>query len=238
MRPRSIAIAIATALLLPASAAAHQGNPNFRSEITSISPADAGLEAEVLNFDDNIQLFNRGEQTVVVEGYGEEPYIRIGPDGTVEVNKRSPAYYLNSDRYGEVDVPPEADVDAPPEWEFVDGTGQYSWHDHRSHYMSREVPPQVTDESVATKIFDYEIPIEVDGRKGALAGTLTWVGSDDGGTPVAPFVGLGVLTLIGLPAAVLWRRRRDRANAASEPAPGAASEQGDEPAAAKDREAW
>ena len=54
---------------LATGAAAHQGNPNFRSQINAIDPADAGLEADVLNYDDEIQLFNKGSEDVLVFGY-------------------------------------------------------------------------------------------------------------------------------------------------------------------------
>lgn len=212
--PKAAAVAAAALLALAAPAAAHEGNPNFRSEITSITPADAGLRAEVLNYDDNVQLFNEGASSVLVRGYEDEPYLRIEPDGQVLLNRRSPAYYLNGDRFAETEVPADADPEAEPEWELVDRTGQFSWHDHRIHYMSRELPPQVTDEQQVAKIFDYSVPIEVGGREGELAGTLTWVG-EKSGFPVAPFIGIALVALIGLPAAVIWRRRRDRASAPS-----------------------
>ena len=103
MRRRLVAgVSIAFALALPASSAlAHQGNVNFRSELDGIEPPVPGLDVQVLNYDDSLQLQNETGKTVVVDGYEGEPYVRISPDGTVEVNTRSPAYYLNDDRYGE-----------------------------------------------------------------------------------------------------------------------------------------
>ena len=41
----------------------------------------------------------------MVEGYEGEPYVRIQPDGTVEINQDSPSFYLNQDRFGEAPVP-------------------------------------------------------------------------------------------------------------------------------------
>ena len=206
-RVRTLRLAVAALLLVPASALAHEGNPNFRSEVTAVEPEIPGVTVQVLNFDDSLQLDNRGDETIVVEGYEGEPYVRIRPDGTVEVNVRSPSHYLNDDRYAETDVPKHADSGAPPEWEVVDESGQYAWHDHRIHYMSRGVPPQVTDESKRTHVFDWEVPLRVGNRPAAVRGELIWVGVDEG-APVLPFVLLGALAVIGGGAAVWTARRR------------------------------
>ncbi|MGH2991366.1 MAG: hypothetical protein ACRDMA_16195 [Solirubrobacterales bacterium] len=219
MRTRAWAVMVAVAAIaLPAAPAfAHQGNPNFRSEVGGIRPAAAGVEVEVLNFDDSLRLENQGEETVVVEGYEGEPYLRIAADGTVAVNTRSPAYYLNQDRYGESAVPAHAEAKAPPEWETVDRSGQYGWHDHRIHYMGEGTPPQVADEDQRAKIFDYRVPIEVGAERAGITGTLYWVG-EDGGFPIAPFVGLVALALLG-GAAVLIRRRRSARQGVPQAAP-------------------
>ena len=93
------AAALAALCVLAAPALAHEGNPNYRSEVDAISPPVEGLDAEILNFDDRIELRNTGGETIVVEGYRGEPYLRFEPDGTVAVNQRSPATYLNEDRF-------------------------------------------------------------------------------------------------------------------------------------------
>ena len=49
--------------------------------------------------------------------------------------------------------------------------------DHRIHWMSPVVPPQVKDQEKRTKIFDWQVPIEVGSRRGAVAGELFWVAS-------------------------------------------------------------
>jgi hypothetical protein len=222
MRRPLFAVALAAfAVACAASPAlAHQGNNKYRSELDGITPAVPGLDVQVVNYDDSLQLQNETDQTVVVDGYQGEPYVRIDADGTVSLNTRSPAYFLNDDRYGNAPVPASADADAPPEWEVVDRTGQYVWHDHRIHYMSTATPSQVTDTGERTKIFDYKVPIEVGGRPAAITGTLYWVG-EAGGLPILPFVALGVLSLIGL--AMMVRRRR-RSGDASLAAPKPTSE--------------
>ncbi len=207
-RLRAVVVAGLLSASCAAPALAHQGNPNYRSEIDGIQPSIPGLDVQVLNYDDSLELQNDTGETVIVEGYEHEPYVRIDPDGQVSVNTNSPAYYLNDDRYGETDVPASADPNAEPDWEAVDSTGQYVWHDHRSHYMSTETPSQVTDENKRTKIFDYRVPIQVGDRPAEITGTLYWVG-EEGGFPIAPFIGLAALVLLA-GAAVLIRRRRSR----------------------------
>lgn len=193
------------------TAFAHQGNPDFRSEITSIDPSSLGegLDFSIQNFDDNVELVNRSGKEVMVEGYDGEPYIRISSSGVVEVNLNSPAYYLNEDRLAEVELPDRADANAAPDWKEVDSTGQFSWHDHRSHYMGLGTPSQVEDKSKTTKIFDYLIPIRVDGKRAEVHGTLTWVGQDSG-FPLVPFLVLAIVA-IGLGGFLFLRRQNESA---------------------------
>ncbi|MGD9736677.1 MAG: hypothetical protein AB7V58_13910 [Solirubrobacterales bacterium] len=206
-RARLVALLAAFALLAPAAvASAHGGNPNYRSEITSVTPPGAGVEFEVLDYDSHMQLRDRGGKEVVIYGYRDEPYARILRDGTVEVNQRSPATYLNDDRFANVTVPPIADPEAKPLWKKVDDSGTFLWHDHRMHYMSRSMPPQVTDTGKKTKIFDYQIPIAVNGTRGEIDGTLWWVGAAD--TSPLPFILAGAAIVLGGGALVFLARRR------------------------------
>lgn len=208
-------VAAILAALGPASTAnAHEGNPNYSSTVTAVSPAAAGLRAEVLNYDDSLEVRNQTGSTVVVLGYRDEPYLRIGPDGTVEVNERSPATYLNDDRFAAATVPALANPRAAPRWREVDRTGGHVWHDHRIHYMARNLPPQVDDESVRTKVFDWTVPIEVDGRPAAIEGTLFWV-PDSGGFPLAAALSLAVIVLGAL--ALVTRRRRSGSRPPAKP---------------------
>ncbi len=200
---------LALAAVIAPVSSAHQGNPNFRSEITSIGPTGLadGIALTVKNFDDGLELVNRSGKVVVVIGYDGEPYLRFSPDGVVEVNLNSPSYYLNEDRLADVEVPERADPDAVPEWSQIDDTGVGYWHDHRSHYMGDGIPVQVSDEDAVTKVFDYRIPMVIDGESANARGTLTWVGSDEG-VPLAPFVGLVLIAAAGTAFLVIRRGRR------------------------------
>jgi hypothetical protein len=208
-------VAAAAALLAGAPVAlAHEGSPNFLSQINEVTPA-AGVEVEVLNRDDRLLLRNTGKRTVLIEGYDGEPYARIERDGTVSVNTDSKAYYINAERDGEVAVPDGVDGKGEPRWKRVSKTGRFEWHDHRMHWMSESDPEAVSDESVRTKLYDWKVPIEVDGRRGVIAGTLFWTPLPSSGPPLALLVAFAAL-LIPLLVAVVVVRRRRAAGAAAE----------------------
>ncbi|HET6691050.1 MAG TPA: hypothetical protein VFG74_09310, partial [Miltoncostaeaceae bacterium] len=161
--------------------------------------------------DDAVQIRNPGHHTIVVMGYDGEPYARLLPDGRAQRNARSPATYLNEDRYADVALPAAADAEAAPEWRPFTSTGLLEWHDHRAHWMGSGTPPQVTDPAARTTVFDYRIPISVDGRPARIEGTLVWVGrGDDDGQPVAVYaaVAAGGAALIALAAVGVRRLRR------------------------------
>ncbi len=205
----SLAVALVALALTPALAHAHQGNPNFRSTITKVTPAIPGVSLDVLSLDDRLELTNHSDRTVVVGGYNDEPYVRIKPDGTVQVNRLSPSGYLNADRYAREIAPAFASATAPPQWRTIDKTGRYEWHDHRIHYMAQGVPPQVKDTKVRTKVFDWKVPLTVGTVRGAVAGNLFWQPKDDSGPPVAAIVAFGALLLGGGALVLLVRRRGD-----------------------------
>jgi hypothetical protein len=201
-----------TALIIGISASpalAHEGNPDYRSVIDRVTPKVPGVSFEVLSYDSYMQLLDQHGHEVVIDGYEGEPYARVLKDGTVQVNEHSPALYLNDTRFPTSQVPPIANPKAPPKWKTVDDSGTFLWHDHRMHYGSTATPPQVTDTSRKTKIFDYTIPLRVDGKKGAIDGTLYWVGSPKASK--LPFILAGIVIVFGGGALVLLaRRRRDR----------------------------
>ena len=197
-----------------ASPIADQGsNYNYRSNITSITPDVPGLSVQVLEFADRLLLSNHTGKTVTIYGYQGEPYARVLADGTAEQNVRSPATYLNQNFYGDVTVPPVADPTAPAKWVVVDRTGQFEWHDHRIHWMSPLLPPEVKNKSKLTLIFDWQVPIEVGTSKGAIAGELLWT-PESAKTPTAAIVLGALIVVAGLLFVLFVRRRRARAASA------------------------
>ena len=202
--------AAAAVLLLGAPAAmAHQGNPHYRSTVTSVTPGVNGLTVTVLNYDDRLELRNFSGRDVVIDDYKGKPYARLLADRTVEVNTNSEAYYLNDDRYADVQVP--KGLGSSPHWKVIDKTVRFQWHDHRMHYMSPTVPPQVTDQDRKTRIFEWKVPVTVGGRQGAIAGTLDWVPLPKSSLPVGLIWASAAALIVLLLGVFVVRRRRSTA---------------------------
>jgi hypothetical protein len=209
---RTFACVVAAAALTlgaPAAALAHQGNPNYRSVVKTVSPAPTGLSVSVLNYDDRLLLKNNSGTEVLVLDYSKRPYIRAAADGTVAVNTNSEAYYLNEDRYGESAVP--KGLASTPAWKVVSRNGRYDWHDHRMHWMGKNDPPNLKDKSVRTKIDDWTVPIQVGGAPGAISGTLTWVPKPSEPLPLGAIFAFAALLIALCVAVFLIRRRRTAA---------------------------
>ena len=219
MRRLIVAVVSALVVAAPSTALAHSGNPNYRSIVHGIVPALSGVSVSVLGYDNQLQLINRSGKDVTVLGYDGEPYARVLADGTVEQNRNSPATYLNEDRLGDTPVPAFANSKKPPSWQVLDKTGRFIWHDHRMHWMGKTTPNQVSDQHKKTKIFDYRIPISVNGKQANLTGTLFWRGTPKG-APTAAIAALVVLALAAI-GFVVWvrRRRRPEPSAAGPPGP-------------------
>jgi hypothetical protein len=211
--PLAAALAALAALVPATSAFAHAGNPNYESVVRGVTPPIPGFSVEVLSGDDRLAVANRGSSTVTIDGYNREPYLRLAPDGTVAINMRSPAYYLNKDRFSGGTVPASADPKAAPSWRVVEHSGRYEFHDHRMHWMAQNVPAQVKDRSVRTKVFDWRVPVQAGAKTGAITGQLFWRGSS-GGPPAGAFAALAALVLLGAGSVVVVRRRRAAAGTA------------------------
>jgi hypothetical protein len=144
---------------------------DYRTEIVSVTPAVPGLAVRIIGGDSFIEIDAPGLD-VRVPGYQGEPYLHFAADGTVRENRRSPARWLNTDRYSQADVPAEADPDAPPEWRIVGSGGRHAWHDHRTHWM-QETPPLGL--GPGDQILDGVIPIVVDGVGVEIAVRSVWM---------------------------------------------------------------
>jgi hypothetical protein len=204
-----LAASLAALCACPA-AVAHGGGAakGYRSAVTAVSPAVAGIDATVLDGDDRLQLTVPGDHVVVVDGYEGEPYLRFAPDGVYE-NARSPATYLNEDRYGKVELPDDVDPDATPDWRrVVPGGRPYDWHDHRIHWMSETYPPAVAaDTSVAHHVFDWKVPGTVDGAPLEIAGTLDYEPLPGQSFPRVLLIPLAALLVLGVGLVVIRHRR-------------------------------
>jgi hypothetical protein len=176
--------------------------------VRQVTPTSRGSEIQVLNRDDRLLLTNTSGKDVVIDGYKNEPYARVLADGTVELNTNSPAYYLNDDRYANVKVPSGIDGKDPPRWKEIDQAGRFEWHDHRMHWMAKSTPAQVHDQKVKTKVFDWTIPVAIDGARGRIAGTLYWTPLPGGSAPLGTIFGVTAILIVLCIGLIVVRRRR------------------------------
>lgn len=153
---------------------------NYRSEIMSITPAAPGVILRIRDLGRRLELENRTTDDVVVQGYQGEPYLRVGPAGVFE-NVRSPSLYQNKITTGSaalVQLPPEADPTAPPDWHRRGGGSTVSWRDHRVRWEGADPPAVRANPGIAQTVVPRWT---VDLRKGAdqapiaIAGRISWV---------------------------------------------------------------
>lgn len=197
-----LALAAAALVAGASPAAAHGGQgservaaTNYRTTITAITPAVEGIDVRVLEVGSRIELRNRTAEDVVVLGYRDEPFLRVGPDGVFE-NVRSPSTYANADRQGRTEIPKSADPDAEPEWRKVSDGSTARWHDHRAHWMGNEDPPAVAADRSRSQVVipGWVIPMDLDGRRIEVTGDLTWVPGPSPWPWLAGAAGLACLT--------------------------------------------
>lgn len=190
------AVAALVVLASPPAARADSAAPgNYRSEVTGLEPASDAVMVEVVGGDAFLEVTAAPGTEVEIPGYEGEPYVRIAAGGAVEVNRNSPSYWVNEDRYAQTEIPPSASTDAIPDWEVVGSGGSYGWHDHRIHWMSPE-PPPVVDRASRSPVLEWVVPIAVDGQTVSVAGTLEWLPAI---SPVPWILGAAVVA-----AAAIW----------------------------------
>ena len=210
---RVVAVALCS-LVLASPALAHPRGKGyargFQSKILSISPEVAGLEIAVVDGDDRLRVSNKSGSDLVVLGYDGEPYLRIGPEG-VHRNERSPAAYLNRDRFARVSVPLKADPGATPEWRLVSPRPAWQWHDHRIQWMGAGPPAAIrAAPRKRHSIFDWKVPGRLGDNALLITGRLDYVPPAKGGTSsavVAAVVMTGVVAVLAF-ALMLVRLRR------------------------------
>ena len=174
-----VLLGLLATLAVAGPASAHVGGEeagsDFDGRITSVSPEVPGLTVRILQFGDEFELVNETSTDVVVPGYSDEPYLRIGPDG-VWRNRNSPATWINLDRYGRTELPESASSDAEPEWEQVSTKPHYVWHDHRTHWMSETtLPPQVAAApDRGHTVSEWTVPLAHGDTRVEVTGVLTW----------------------------------------------------------------
>jgi hypothetical protein len=116
---------------------------NLHTHLRSVTPHTPGLEVKVVEAGSRLQVENRTGKELLVLGYKDEPYLRIGPEGVFQ-NKLSPATYINRTRKGQ--EPPESAKNAKvgeTDWQKISSHPLARWHDHRIHWMLPTNPTAV-----------------------------------------------------------------------------------------------
>lgn len=177
-----------------APASAHNvsgvGATNYETTLEGIAPETAGITARVVEGGSRLQLTNTNDRDVVVLGYEDEPYLRIGPDGVFE-NQRSPATYLNRDRTGSQTGPATVDAGAEPEWKKTSSGQTARWHDHRIHWMGAAVDRP--DERFVVED-RWIVPLRFSGDRLEITGQLVWVPAS---SPLPWYALAGALVALG-----------------------------------------
>jgi hypothetical protein len=211
---RAFVVTLAFALTLVPAAAAHPRAEGFargfQSKILSVRPEVAGLTVSVVDLDDRLRVANESGRELVVRFYERELYLRIGPAGVFR-NERSPASFLNRDRFARVPVPVAADPRAKPVWRRVSARPVWQWHDHRIQWMGEAPPAQVAAAPRETHvIFPWQVPARLGGRQLVVDGRLDYVPPDEDGASavvVALVAITGVAAAVGVGLVVLARNR-------------------------------
>ncbi len=160
---------------------------NFATNVRAIVPAVRGLSVRAVDLGNKLQLDNHTGHDVIVLGYGNEPYLRVGPGGAYQ-NDRSPAVYLNRTRTGNVPVPRSADPSAPPQWRRLGGASTN--------------PPEVQSDPGARHLVQrWTVTLVRDGTRIAVRGDVVWI---PGPSPWG-WVALAVALAAGLVALGLTR---------------------------------
>ncbi|MEX2324598.1 MAG: hypothetical protein WD576_02510 [Nitriliruptoraceae bacterium] len=211
-RPFARAAVVATGVVMAClagsePASADPARPtNYQSTVTAISPAADGVDVNIIGGDAYVVLQAAAGVTVEVAGYDGEPYLRFDADGTVRVNDRSPARWLNDERFGVpgTEIPASVDPEAPPQWRIVASDGKYAWHDHRIHFMSPQLPRDI-DVTIRQqqRVFEWSIPMIIDGAPVEVHGELFWLPPPPAGAVVAQ-AGAAVILVVGLIGFAGW----------------------------------
>jgi hypothetical protein len=203
-----VAAVALTAVLLAPDVGAHNATAKlgYHSTIRAVKPPMRGLKLKILYGDDQVWLDNLSGKTVIVDGYGGEPYLRFGPDG-IYVNVNSPAGYLNQDRYARSKVPKSATAKARPNWQKLAGGEVWAWHDHRIHYMN-PIPPKPIQDAPRKPhhVFNWRVPLTANGKRVFITGSLDYRPPPKKSFPVK--LAIVLATLIGVGMVGLFALRR------------------------------
>jgi hypothetical protein len=178
------------------------GPTDYQSEVVSVEPPTPTIETSIVGGDSFFELTVASGTEAFVIGYQGEDMLWFRADGTVWENRNSPSTYLNADRLGGGGVPDTATADAEPDWTRVAGDGNYSWHDHRAHWMQQARP---FGSGPGDQILESVIPLVVDGVDVDVTVISTWQPAP---SPIPAITGFVVG--LGLAVAMWFLHRANR----------------------------
>jgi hypothetical protein len=206
-------LAVMSLVMAPAALAHSSSLPDaryYRSSVTSVSPAVAGLTLKLSQAGETVTLTNHTASTVEVLGYSGEDYLRITPTG-VDENLNSLSAFLNGTLVIQGLPQQLGSQQQPPSWKHVSDKPTYTWHDHRMHWMAQQRPPVVAaNPRVAHKVFDWTIQLRVADRPVLVSGVLTWVGQPGTGALGYALYGFGGVLAVAMIFLVIRERRARR----------------------------
>jgi hypothetical protein len=195
---RSALLAVALALVAPATASAHAGGriaTDFEARVIGLAPRATGVRARVLGGDLKLELTVSGGHEVVVLGLEGEPFLRFSPDG-VAANAASPTAWST----GVVGRPDAVKTASGPAWRRVSSGHTYAWHESRL----RPRPSVAGGSATPRRVAQWSIPLLVDGRRARLAG-WEWYAT---GPPAWPWLAAVLVPLAAAIVAVRYGHRR------------------------------
>jgi hypothetical protein len=143
---------------------------NTESIVESVEPATDALRVDIVGGDSFVRAQVQPGHALDMNGYYDEPFLRIERDGDVYVNRGSPTYVISQNRYGVTASAEDAAVEAgEPEWTLESSNGTYLWHDHRVHWMSTTAPQAIDQRGLVQQ---WVIPLRLDGVDTVVSGSL------------------------------------------------------------------
>jgi hypothetical protein len=203
-RARRILILVAvSAFALAANAApawAHGAGgvqpTDYRTVVRGLTPAIPGVEVRAVDLGSKLVLTNTTSTDVVVFGYQQEPYLRIGPGGVFE-NAWSPAVQLNRTSTPTGSAPRDVDPGAAPQWRKVSGSTTATWHDHRAHWMGQSSSEGRSPSNAHLVIKDWKVPLVYGGRATSVTGDVVWIPAPSPWPWVAGALALAAIVAVG-----------------------------------------
>jgi hypothetical protein len=192
------------------TAAARAAAPDadfFDSAVTGIRPAVEGVAVEVADHGGSVTVRSESAHTIIVLGYGNEPFLRLSPTGVDE----NTASVTSAVAAGEVRPLPTSAVGdpakVPARWVHRGDRPIFTWSDYRVRWSAPQRPSVVVDDPDRPRdVLVWGLPITVDGDRAVVTGVLRWTGESSrlqrlltiiGGTLVVLLAGGGSWVLAG-----------------------------------------